>query len=122
LNSGNTAGTKPGEYLTRANAGPREWDGSVFAMYKHSTQKHRRFTLKKHLLPRFGDRAVCDLPARRFRRTRLISRRARYAPMGVDLPTLKNVRPKWALTVAEATALLTTCSQIVQRARGFLRS
>ena len=26
---------------------------------------------------------------------------------GVDLPTLRNVRPKWALTVAQATALLT---------------
>ncbi len=35
-----------------------EWQTSVLPMYKHSTQKHRRFMLKKHLLPRFGDKAV----------------------------------------------------------------
>src|SRR5580765_767260 len=38
-----------------------EWDTSVLPMYKHSTQKHRRFMLKKHLLPQFGDRAICDV-------------------------------------------------------------
>ena len=38
-----------------------EWDASVLPMYKHSTQKHRRFMLKKHLLPRFGDMAVSDV-------------------------------------------------------------
>ena len=27
----------------------------MLPMYKHSTQKHRRLMLKKHLLPRFGD-------------------------------------------------------------------
>lgn len=30
-------------------------------MYKRSTQKHRRFMLKKHLLPRFGDRPLSDI-------------------------------------------------------------
>ena len=35
-----------------------EWDASVLPMYKHSTQKHRRFMLKKHLLPQFGDRRL----------------------------------------------------------------
>ncbi len=40
-----------------------EWDASVLPMYKHSTQKHRRFMLKKHLLPRFGDTAICDIDA-----------------------------------------------------------
>ena len=38
-----------------------EWDASVLPMYKHSTQKHRRFMVKKHLLPQFGDMAVCDV-------------------------------------------------------------
>jgi len=35
-----------------------EWEATVLPMYKHSTQKHRRFMLKKHLLPRFGDKAL----------------------------------------------------------------
>jgi hypothetical protein len=35
-----------------------EWDASVLPMYKYSTQKHRRFMLKKHLLPQFGEMAV----------------------------------------------------------------
>ena len=38
-----------------------EWETSVLPMYKHSTQKHRRFMLKKHLLPRFGDKALSDI-------------------------------------------------------------
>src|SRR5687767_1125244 len=38
-----------------------EWETTVLPMYKHSTQKHRRFMLKKHLLPRFGDKAVCEI-------------------------------------------------------------
>ena len=38
-----------------------EWEASVMPMYKHSTQVHRRFMLKKHLLPRFGDLAICDV-------------------------------------------------------------
>ena len=37
-----------------------EWEASVLPMYKHLTQKHRRFRLKKHLLPRFGDKALCE--------------------------------------------------------------
>jgi hypothetical protein len=32
-----------------------EWDASVVPMYKHSTQIHRRFMLKKHLLPQVED-------------------------------------------------------------------
>ena len=38
-----------------------EWQAHVLPMYKHSTQKHRRFMLTKHLLPRFGDMAVSDV-------------------------------------------------------------
>jgi hypothetical protein len=38
-----------------------DWQVSVLPMYKHSTQKHRRFMLKKHLLPRFGDKALSEI-------------------------------------------------------------
>ena len=38
-----------------------EWPATVLPMYKHSTQKHRRFMLKKHLLPRFGDKALSEI-------------------------------------------------------------
>jgi hypothetical protein len=34
-----------------------EWETTVLPMYKRSTQKRRRFMPKKHLLPRFGDKA-----------------------------------------------------------------
>src|SRR4051812_21636898 len=38
-----------------------EWDASVLPMYKHSTQKHRRFMLKKHLLPQFGEMPISEV-------------------------------------------------------------
>jgi hypothetical protein len=38
-----------------------EWQATVLPMYKHSTQKHRRFMLGKHLLPRFGDKPICEI-------------------------------------------------------------
>ena len=38
-----------------------EWQAAVLPMYKHSTQKHRRFMLTKHLLPRFGDKALSEI-------------------------------------------------------------
>ena len=38
----------------------------------HSTQKNHRHILSKHLLPRFGEKAVADVTRRRFRRTSLI--------------------------------------------------
>jgi hypothetical protein len=38
-----------------------EWEQSILPMYKPSTQKHRRWILKKHVLPEFGDRAVCEI-------------------------------------------------------------
>jgi len=34
-------------FCTLAN----EWQATVLPMCKHSTQKHRRFMLRKHLLP-----------------------------------------------------------------------
>jgi hypothetical protein len=98
-----------------------EWDASVLPMYKHSTQKHRRFMLKKHLLPRFGDMAVSDVTRQEIQVYVAHLAQAGYAPKsidhvhdvlsavlrtavkwgqlqenparGVDLPTLKCVRP-----------------------------
>jgi integrase len=111
-----------------------EWDTSVLPMYKHSTQKHRRFMLKKHLLPRFGDSAVSDITRQEIQVYIAHLIRQEYAPKsidhihdvlsavlrtavkwghlqenparGVDLPKLRTVRPKWALTPQQASALL----------------
>lgn len=38
-----------------------EWQAHVLPMYKHSTQKNHRHILEKHLLPRFGDRALAEI-------------------------------------------------------------
>ena len=112
-----------------------EWDASVLPMYKHSTQKHRRFMLKKHLLPQFGDKAVCDVTRQEIQAYVAHLTQAGYAPKsvdhihdvlsavlrtavkwghlqenparGVDMPTLRCVRPKWALTTSQAVSLLT---------------
>ncbi len=112
-----------------------EWDASVLPMYKYSTQKHRRFMLKKHLLPQFGDRAVCDVTRQEIQAYVAHLSQAGYAPKSVDhihdvlsavlrtamkwghvpenpargvvMPTLRCVHPKWALTTGQAASLLT---------------
>ena len=117
-------------FATLAN----EWQASVLPMYKHSTQKHRRFMLKKHLLPRFGDKALSEITRQEIQMYVAHLTHEGYAPKsidhvhdvlsavlrtavkwghlqdnparGVDLPTLKTVRPKWALTPQQAAALL----------------
>jgi integrase len=111
-----------------------EWQATVLPMYKHSTQKHRRFMLTKHLLPRFGDKAVCEITRQEIQVYVAQLIQEGYAPKsidhihdvlsavlrtavkwghlpenparGVDLPKLKTVRPKWALTLQQAAALL----------------
>ncbi len=111
-----------------------EWQSSVLPMYKHSTQKHRRFMLKKHLLPRFGDKAVSEITRQEIQVYVAHLTQEGYAPKsidhihdvlsavlrtavkwghlqdnparGVDLPKLRTVRPKWVLTRAQAAALL----------------
>ncbi len=113
-----------------------EWQASVLPMYKHSTQKHRRFMLKKHLLPRFGDIPLCAITRQEIQAYVAHLTREEYAPKsidhihdvlsavlrtgvkwghlldnparGVDLPMLRTVRPKWVLTTDQATALLGT--------------
>jgi integrase len=112
-----------------------EWQETVLPMYKHSTQKHRRFMLKKHLLPRFGDKAVSDITRQEIQMYVAHLTQEGYAPKsidhihdvlsailrtavkwghlqdnparGVELPKLRTVRPKWALTCDQAAALLT---------------
>ena len=111
-----------------------EWQAHVVPMYKHSTQKNHRHILAKHLLPRFGDYAITDVTRQEVQAYVAHLVGVGYAPRstdhihdvlsavlrtavkwghlqdnparGVDLPALTNVRPKWALTVAQATALL----------------
>jgi len=111
-----------------------EWQATVVPMYKHSTQKHRRFMLKKHLLPRFGDRPLSEITRQEIQMYVAHLTQAGYAPKsidhihdvlsailrtavkwghlqenparGVDLPKLRTVRPKWALTPHQASALL----------------
>jgi integrase len=111
-----------------------QWQRDVLpTKYKHSTQKNHRHIMEKHLLPRFGDLAVCDVstPVIQTYVTHLI--KVGYAPKsidhihdvlsailrsavkwghvaanparGVEMPRLKTVRPKWALTVDQAIAL-----------------
>jgi integrase len=111
-----------------------EWKVTVVPMYKHSTQKHRHYMLTKHLMPRFGDRPICDITRQEIQAYVAHLTAQGYAPKsidhihdvlsailrtavkwghlqenparGVDLPALKCVRPKWALTVEQARALI----------------
>lgn len=110
------------------------WETSVLPMYKASTQKNHRHILQKHLLPRFGDSAICEVSAQRLQEYIADLAQQGYAPKtidhihdvcsavlrtavkwghlrenparAVDLPRLRTVRPKWALTTAQARALL----------------
>lgn len=110
------------------------WETHVMPMYKTSTQKNHRHILQKHLLPQFGDRAICDVTRQGIQEYVTCLMQAGYAPKsidhihdvlsavlrtalkwghlqdnpahGVDLPRLRTVRPKWALTTTQAEALL----------------
>jgi len=103
-------------------------------MYKPSTQKNHRHIAAKHLVPRFGDMAVSDITRQEVQAYVAHLTTAGYAPKtidhmhdvlsavlrtavkwghvvenparGVDLPTLKTVRPKWVLTTGQAAAPL----------------
>jgi len=111
-----------------------EWQAHVLPMYKHSTRKNHRHILEKHLLPRFGDKAIAEITRQEVQAyvAHLVSNG--YAPRttdhihdvlsavlrtavkwghlqdnpahNVDLPALTNVRPKWALPIPQATTLL----------------
>jgi integrase len=111
-----------------------DWEAHVMPMYKHSTQKNHRHILQKHLLPRFGDMAICDVKRQAIQEYVSHLMQTGYAPKsidhmhdvlsailrtgvkwghllenpahGVDLPRLRTVRSKWALTTAQAEVLL----------------
>jgi integrase len=103
-------------------------------MYKPSTQKNHRHILGKHLMPRFGDLAIADVTRQEIQAYVARLNAAGYAPKtvdhihdvlsailrtatkwghisenpsrGVDLPILRTVKPKWALTVEQSSALV----------------
>src|SRR5581483_2888582 len=103
-------------------------------MYKISTQKNHRHIAGKHLVPRFGHLAVADVTTQAIQGYVAQLSSDGYAPksidhihdvlsailrtgvkwghlkenpaQGVDMPALRTVKPKWALTLAQATALM----------------
>lgn len=111
-----------------------QWLETVVPMYKHSTQKNHRHNLEKHLLPRFGEQPMCDITREEIQAYVAHLTAVGYAPRSVDhihdtlsavlrtavkwghlqdnparqvdLPKLRNVRPKWVFTVDQAKALL----------------
>jgi hypothetical protein len=111
-----------------------QWQATVLPMYKPSTQKNHRHILRKHLMPRFGEKAVADVTRQEIQACVAHLTLAGYAPKsidhmhdvlsailrtavkwghlsdnparGVDLPTLKPVKPKWVLTTTQASAVL----------------
>jgi integrase len=111
-----------------------QWQATVLPMYKHSTQKHRRFFAVKHLLPRFGEVFVTAMTRQEIQVYVTHLTQVGYAPKSVDnihdtlsailrtavewghlpdnpakgvrLPKLRTVRPRWVLTTAQATTLL----------------
>ncbi len=123
-----------------------QWQATVVPMYKTSTQKNHRHIAAKHLTPRFGDMAVSDISRQEVQAYVAHLTQAGYAPKtvdhihdvlsavlrtamkwghvqdnsarGVDLPTLKTVRPKWVLTTTQATALLNDLPPLAQTMAG----
>jgi integrase len=111
-----------------------DWEAQVLPMFKRSTQKNHRHILEKHLLPRFGDKAIAEITRQEVQAYMAHLAARAYAPRtidhihdvlsavlrtavkwghlqdnparGVDLPALTNVRPKWALTTTQAAALI----------------
>ncbi len=112
----------------------REWQANVLPIYKKSTQKNHQHILKKHLLPRFDEKPLCELTRQEIQAYIAHLMQEEYAPKtidhihdvlsavlrtavkwghlqdnparGVDLPTLKTVRSKWVLTTGQAAELL----------------
>jgi integrase len=111
-----------------------EWERTVVPMYKPSTQKNHRHIVAKHLVPRFGSLAITDVTTQTIQAYVAKLTSDGYAPKtidhihdvlsailrtavtwghlgtnparGVSMPTLRTVRPKWALTREQARALL----------------
>ena len=128
------AGKAPARSRVTFETLANQWQVTVLPMYKPSTQKNHRHILSKHLMPRFGDKTVADVTRQEIQAYVSQLTQAGYAPKsvdhmhdvlsailrtavkwghlsdnparGVDLPTLKTVRSKWALTITQASALL----------------
>jgi integrase len=111
-----------------------EWERTVVPMYKASTQKNHRHITAKHLVPRFGELQLMEVTSQAIQGFIAHLVLEEYAPKtidhihdvlsailrtavkwghlkenpakGVSLPTLSTVRPKWALTTAQAKTLL----------------
>ena len=111
-----------------------EWERTVVPMYKPSTQKNHKHIAAKHLVPRFGVMAVADVTTQSIQAFVAHLTSEGYAPKtidhihdvlsailrtavkwghlgenparGVSMPTLRTVKPKWALTADQARALL----------------
>lgn len=112
----------------------QQWKVDVLpTKYKHSTQKNHQHIMEKHLIPRFGDLALSDVTTQTIQSYVTHLTKAGYAPKtidhihdvlsailrsalkwghlhvnparGVEMPRLKTIRPKWALTVDQAVAL-----------------
>lgn len=124
----------PTRSRVRFGAVVEEWKANVVPMYKHSTQRNHRHIVAKHLAPRFGDMAISDVTPQEIQGYVAHLMKAGYAPKTIDhihdvlsavlrtavkwghlrsnpardvgLPTLRCVRPKWALTTSQAAALL----------------
>jgi integrase len=130
--SGNSDGPTRSRVTFRTLA--QQWQIDVLpTKYKHSTQKNHQHIMEKHLLPRFGDFALSDVTTQTIQSYVTHLTKAAYAPKsidhihdvlsailrsavkwghlhanparGVEMPRLKTIRPKWAFTVEQATAL-----------------
>ena len=61
-----------------------EWQAAVLPMYKHSTQKNHRHIVKKHLVPRFGDKAIADVTTQEVQVYVAHLTQQGYAPKTID--------------------------------------
>jgi integrase len=122
----------------------QQWEVDVLpTKYKHSTQKNHRHIMEKHLIPRFGDLALSDITTQTIQSYVTHLTKAGYAPKtidhihdvlsailrsavkwghlrgnparGVEMPRLKTIRPKWALTVDQASALASQLPWLLPR-------
>jgi hypothetical protein len=62
----------------------RQWEASVLPMYKHSTQKHRRFIVQKYLMPRFGETPLCNVSRQEIQAYVAHLTNDGYAPRSID--------------------------------------
>jgi hypothetical protein len=68
----------------RFNVLTAEWMRTVVPMYKMSTQKNHRHIAAKHLLPRFGSKAMVDVSTQEIQAYVAHLMREGYAPKSID--------------------------------------